>query len=84
MDDAFGDAFAVEALHLLDEGDVLHQHRAAGPGGEGVLIVGDGSAVGGGEEGVAVVRAVVGVVGGHGGSRAMVWRGTQGHPDPAH
>jgi hypothetical protein len=34
---ALGDALAVEVLHLLEQLHILHQQRAARPGGEGVL-----------------------------------------------
>jgi hypothetical protein len=37
MHNPFGNAFAVEVLHLLEQFDVLHQHRATRPGGKGLL-----------------------------------------------
>ncbi len=41
MDDALGDALAVEMRELLDEMEILQQDRSARPGGQAVLIVGD-------------------------------------------
>jgi len=42
---ALGNAFAVEALQLLNELHVLQQHRAIGAGGLRILVVTDGRAV---------------------------------------
>jgi hypothetical protein len=39
VDHALGDALVVEVGHLLAEDEVLHEHRAARPGGELVLVV---------------------------------------------
>ena len=44
VDDALGDALAVEVSHFFDEPVVLHEDRPARAGGEGVLVVGDGRA----------------------------------------
>ena len=51
VDDALGDALAVEVRELLEEVPVLHQQRAARAGGEGILVVGDGGAGAGRENG---------------------------------
>lgn len=45
MHHALGDAFAIEALQLLDQLHILQQYRAAGASGLRVLIVTDRSAV---------------------------------------
>src|SRR5690606_866446 len=42
---ALGDALVVEVHHLLTEGEVLHERRAAFAGGERILIVADGHAL---------------------------------------
>ena len=42
--DALGDALAVQVRKLLDQVEILQQHRAARAGGERILIVGDGNA----------------------------------------
>ena len=49
VDDALGDALAVEARELLDQVLVLQQRRAARAGGLRVLVVGDGRATLGGQ-----------------------------------
>ncbi|MND83629.1 hypothetical protein D3C80_754970 [compost metagenome] len=41
-----GNALAVEVGEFLHQPDVLHQHRAAGAGGEAVVVVDDGGTVG--------------------------------------
>ena len=38
MDDALGDALAVEACELLDKVEVFQEHAAIGAGGLGVLV----------------------------------------------
>jgi hypothetical protein len=40
----FRDHFAVEVDQLLEEPDILKKLRAARPGGQDILVVGDGSA----------------------------------------
>ena len=50
VDDALGDALAVEAGQLLDEVLVLEQHRPAGAGRLGPLVVGHGGPGLGGED----------------------------------
>jgi hypothetical protein len=54
VDHALGDALAVEVLHLLEKLHILHQHRAARAGGQGVLA-GDRRAVGGGQSRIGSV-----------------------------
>jgi hypothetical protein len=49
MHAALGNHLSVEVSELLQEPDVLEQHRTAFPGGHNVLVVDDGSAVSGGE-----------------------------------
>ena len=39
MDDAIGDALAVEACELLDKVEVFQEHATIGAGGLGMLIV---------------------------------------------
>jgi hypothetical protein len=51
MHHAFRDALAIEVLELLDQMDVLQQHRSAAAGSERVLVVGDGGSRSGGESG---------------------------------
>src|SRR5690606_4590540 len=54
-----GDDLAVEVGELLQEPDVLEQHRPARAGGDGVVVVPDGRA-GGGREGQVLVAVVLG------------------------
>ncbi len=59
MHDAFWDAFTIEVLHLLEQRNILHEHRTARSRGERMLHP-DGGAVGGGEQGrVGGVRLIV-------------------------
>jgi hypothetical protein len=44
MDDALGNAFAVEVGHLLKEKEILVHYRAARASGERVLVVTNGTA----------------------------------------
>ena len=39
--DSLRDALAVEVRHLFEKLEVLHQHRAAGTGGHGILVIAD-------------------------------------------
>jgi hypothetical protein len=50
VDDALGDALAVEMLHLLQKVDVLEENRPARAGGQ-CLLHADGRAVGGRQSG---------------------------------
>ncbi|MNE25402.1 hypothetical protein D3C80_1187310 [compost metagenome] len=43
---SLGNTLAVEVGEFLHQPDVLHQHRAAGAGGEAVVVVDDGGTVG--------------------------------------
>ena len=56
---ALRDALAVEVLHLLQELHVLHEQRAACARGQGILVVGDGRAVGGGQDVMMVTHGIV-------------------------
>src|ERR1700722_9799110 len=60
MDDAFGNALAVEMLHLLEELDVLHEQWAARARGQR-LLRGDRGAVQRGERGRLVSAGATGV-----------------------
>ena len=56
---ALRDALAVEMLHLLQKLHVLHEQRAARPRGQGILVIGDGRAVGGGQDMMMLTHDVV-------------------------
>jgi len=55
VDDSFGDSFSVKTGKFIEQVKVLEENGAVFTGGEGVLVVIDGSTVGGGHDGSVII-----------------------------
>jgi len=55
VDDSFGDSFSVKTGEFIKQVKVLEENGAVFTSGEGVLVVIDGSTVGGGHDGSVII-----------------------------